>query len=104
MDKYSIEITQPAEFDITEIVSYISRELLVSTIAKKMIQRIVETVATLEEFSYRNGLVRDKRLALQGIRKILIDSYIIFYKVNEEQKTVTIIRILYSKRNWLSIL
>ncbi|RAV15535.1 type II toxin-antitoxin system RelE/ParE family toxin [Paenibacillus contaminans] len=52
----------------------------------------------------RSSLVRDERLARQGIRGLLVDSYIVFYTVSEKEKTVTIIRILYGKRNWNSLL
>lgn len=104
MDKYSIDITQSAELDIIGIVGYISDEFLSPETAGELLQRFHETVITLEDFPYRNGLVLDERLALQGIRKTMVDNYLIFYTINEEQKIVTIIRILYSRRNWINIL
>ncbi len=104
MDKYSIVITKPAELDIEEIVRYIATEILAPATADGLLQRFSETVITLEELPYRNGLVRDERLALQGIRKIMIDNYLVFYTINEKHKTVTIIRILNVRRNWLDIL
>jgi toxin ParE1/3/4 len=52
----------------------------------------------------RNALVADERLAYKGIRKIMVDNYIVFYIVTEENKTVTIIRMLYGRRGWMNLL
>jgi toxin ParE1/3/4 len=52
----------------------------------------------------RNALVADERLSYKEIRKIIVDNYIVLYVVSEESKTVTIIRILYSRRHWLNLL
>ncbi|MGH4121235.1 type II toxin-antitoxin system RelE/ParE family toxin [Clostridium sp.] len=52
----------------------------------------------------RNALVNYERLAYIGIRKIMVDNYIVFYIANDESKTVTIIRILYGRRDWINLL
>lgn len=104
MNKYNIEITKPAEDDLYKIGVYISRELLESEVAKKVVSKIANSIITLEDMPLRNALVADERLAYKGIRKIMSDNYIIFYFVNEESKTVTIIRILYGRRDWITLL
>jgi len=101
---YNIVITEPAERDLQGIAEYIANELLEPTTARKMVTKIAEAVFQLEQMPFRNSLVRDERLARQGIRCLLADSYIVFYTVSEKEKTVTIIRILYGKRNWNSLL
>jgi addiction module RelE/StbE family toxin len=104
MSIYSIQITEPAEKDLYEIGVYISKELLEPETAKKVVSRIAKGISTLEEMPLRNALVADERLAYKGIRKIIVNNYIVFYIVTEENKTVTIIRILYSRRDWLNLL
>ncbi|MBU3218345.1 type II toxin-antitoxin system RelE/ParE family toxin [Clostridium estertheticum] len=52
----------------------------------------------------RNALVFDDRLAYKRIRKFLVDNYIVFYIITEESNIVTIIRILYNKRDWMKLL
>jgi addiction module RelE/StbE family toxin len=101
---YRLVITEPAERDLREIANYIANELLETETARKVIARITEAVLQLEEMPFRNGLVGDERLAKQGIRKFLADSYIVFYVASEAEKIVTIIRILYGKRHWNSLL
>jgi len=104
MNRYNIEITKPAENDLREIGLYIVNELLEPDIAIKKIERISDGILKLEEMPFRNTLVKDERLAFQGIHKVIIDNYIIFYNISEELKIVTIIRILHSKRNWIDLL
>jgi addiction module RelE/StbE family toxin len=104
MSTYNIQITEPAERDLYEIGAYISKELLEPETAKKVVSKIAKGIASLEDIPLRNTLVADKRLSNKGIRKIIVDNYIVFYIVTEEDKTVTIIRILYSRRDWMNIL
>ena len=104
MSTYNIQITESAEKDIYEIGSYISKELLEPETAKKVVSEMAKGIITLEDMPLRNAIVADDRLAYKGIRKILIDNYIVFYIVTEESKTVMIIRILYNRRDWLNLL
>lgn len=104
MDNYEIQITEPAENDLRAIGVYISKELLEPSIAKNIIAKIGQAIMKLEELPLKNALILDGELALQGIRKILVDNYIVFYNVIEENKTVTIIRILYNRRDWINLL
>lgn len=104
MSKYSIVITEPAESDLIQITSYIAKELKEPELAGKLIDRIGNTILSLEEMPFRNNLVIDDRLSSQGVRKILVDNYIVFYIVSEESKIVTIVRILYSRRDWMSLI
>jgi toxin ParE1/3/4 len=104
MSKYSIEITEPAERDLLEISNYIAKELMEPSIAMKLINKIGDVILDLEEMPFRNGLVLDERLAHLGIRRIIVNNYTVFYIVSEEGNVVTIIRILYSKREWMNLL
>ena len=104
MGTYDIQITEPAEEDLYKIGSYISKELLEPETAKKVISKIAKGINSLEDMPLRNALAADERLAFKGIRKIMVDNYIVFYIVAEQRKTVTIIRILYNRRDWLNLL
>lgn len=101
---YRLLITDLGEADLRDIADYITNELLEPSAARKIISRIAESASQLEQMPFRNGLVRDERLAANGIRHLLVDSYIVFYVISEKEETVTIIRILNGKRNWSSLL
>mgnify|MGYP005842077699 CR=1 FL=1 len=104
MNTYDIKITEPAEKDLYEIGAYISKELLEPETAKNVVSKIAKGIKFLADMPLRNKLVDDDRLASKGIRKIMLDNYIVFYLATEESKTVTIIRILYSRRDWKNLL
>ena len=104
MSTYSVHISELAEGDLKEIGSYIAKELLEPTIALKLVDKIGDAALSLEEMPQRNALVADERLSTSGIRKQLVDNYIIFYVISEEKKTVMVIRILYGRRDWLALL
>lgn len=104
MNKYNIIITEPAEIDLKEIGRYISKELLEPVIALKMIEKIGTSILNLEQMPQRNSLVIDERLRNQGVRKVVVDNYIIFYVISEKDKQIFIVRILYGRRDWINLL
>ena len=59
-----------------------------------------------EHFSeYRTKSVQEFRFELsKGIRFVIINNYLAFYTIDKEKQTVIIVRFLYQKSNWTSIL
>lgn len=104
MKRFEVVITQLAEQDLADIVRYISRELREPFIAKKLIGRIREAIMSLTQLPERNPLVSDERLASQGIRKLLVENYIVFYVISHQAPTVTVLRILFNRRDWEGLL
>ena len=104
MKKYSISITHTATEDLKSIASYIANELREPSIAKKLVENIKEVVMSLEQMPTRYSLLRDANLAVQGIRRIMVDNYFVFYIVYENHQVVTIVRILHSRRDWVNLL
>lgn len=93
--KYSIVYTPSARRDLDEIYEYIAGEFYSPDIARRQVSRIVRAVKTLAVFPkmYR---VRRKNT---GIRICPVDNYMIVYSVDDENNTVNISRIIYSRRN-----
>lgn len=104
MKRYRILMTEPAADDLQEIARYVSRELREPAIAQRLIGNINEAVMSLTEMPTRYATVADERLAAQGIRKLPVEKYIVFYVVSEQDGTVTVIRILYGRRDWEQLL
>jgi len=104
MKGYKVLLTQPAADDLKEIAAYIANELRQPAIAKKLVEKIKEVVMSLSGMPERHSLVVDEKLANQGIRKIMIDKYIVFYIVSKKYETATVVRILYARRDWSNLL
>ena len=104
MKSYKVLMAQPAVEDLQSIAIYIVNELKEPSTAKRLVGRIKEAIINLSEMPGRYSLVADERLAMQKIRKMIVDNYIVFYVVSEKAVTVTVVRILYSRRDWLNLL
>ncbi len=104
MKRYRVMVTKPAENDLQGIARYIARELKEPAAAQRLVSKIKEAVMGLAEMPARHALVADEHLAAQGIRKIPVENYIIFYLISETDTTVTVIRVLYGKRDWINLL
>jgi addiction module RelE/StbE family toxin len=104
MKIYKAVFTHPAVTDLESIADYISIELQEPDIAKRMVTRIKESVLGLSNMPKGHPLILDKRLALQGIRKLVVDSFLVFYRVSDQDCTVTVIRVLSNRRNWNNLL
>lgn len=104
MATYKIEISEPAENDLRDIIRYISSQLSAPMTAMNMMETIEEALLGLSEMPQKCSAVRDDRLASMGYRKLLIKNYVAFFTVDEASKVVNIERILYARRDWLRIL
>ncbi len=104
MKHYKVMMTKPAAEDLQQIAHYIAIELREPVSAQRLVDRIKDQVMSLAEMPTRHELVADGSLASQGIRRLVIDNYIVFYIIAEKERTVTIIRILYGRRNWEQLL
>ena len=61
-------------------------------------------IGALAEFPHKFEVVSDKLLSLWGIRFTIVMNYLAFYTVDDATQTVYIVRFLYGKSNWITIL
>lgn len=104
MDVYDVAVNEPAEQDLRDIARYISSQLNAPTSALNMVRMIRAAIGKLETDALLHPLVRDDRLAAMGFRPMVVKSYIVFYVVSENEKTVDVDRILYGRRDWKKVL
>ena len=101
---YSIHIARKAERNLNAAADYIEFTLLNPQAADDLLDQAEEEISKLAFLPGKFKTVDDPILAAWGIRLIAISSYLAFYVIDEETKTVHIVRFLYGKRNWISIL
>ena len=97
MQKYPISITNAAEQDLAEIVEYIATNSPAA--ALKLVDEIEKSILRLEDFPLIGVTPRNRRLARQGYRMLIVDSYLIFYVLLDDE-TVEIRRIISGKREY----
>lgn len=104
MGKYRVDISEPAENDLRDIVRYISAQLSAPMTALKMMDTLQEVITGLKVIPQKFPPVADERLAMLGYRKLLVKNYIVFFTIDEKSKVVDVERILYARRDWHHIL
>ena len=104
MEQYSIDITEHALRDVREIYSYIAHDLKEPLTALGQIDRIESAIDSLAVMPRRAPLISDGHLASEGYRKLIVDHYIVFFTIDEAASAVRISRILYARRDWVSII
>jgi toxin ParE1/3/4 len=104
MAKYRVDVSEPAENDLRDIVRYISAQLSAPMTALKMMNTIEEAITGLADMPKICPPVTDERLAMMGYRKLLVKNYIVFFSIDEKSKVVDVERIIYARRNWHHIL
>lgn len=104
MAKYRVDVSEPAENDLRDIVRYIASQLSAPISALHMMALLEEAMAALSDMPQRCPLVADELLSQMGYRKLTIKNYVVFFSIDEKNKVVDIERILYSRRDWARIL
>jgi plasmid stabilization system protein ParE len=98
-DRWTVIISTNAEREISEIGAYIEEVTLEPDIADKQIARIKKAIESLDFMPYCHRLHDNERLRSQGVRRMLVDNYIVFYKPDEAKRCVKISHVIHNKRN-----
>ena len=101
---YQLHITSAAEHDLIRAVDYIEFTLKNPTAAEHLLDVATEQINSLADFPEKFHLVDDPVLASWGIRYIIVNNYLAFYTIDTEKQLVIVVRFLYQKSNWNSIL
>ena len=104
MAKYRVDISEPAENDLKDIIRYIASQLSAPESALNMMELLEEAMLSLSDMPQRCPLVSDERLSQMGYRKLIVKKYIVFFSIDEKNKVVDVERILFGRRNWLRFL
>ena len=97
MQKYALEITDNALFDMEQIYCYIAHDLKAPENAKGQYDRIANQILRLETMSFRYPIMSGRELERREIRLMPVDNYSVLYLVREEEVIVT--DVIYSAAN-----
>lgn len=101
---WNIYVTEEAEEDLISAVDYIDSVLKNPIAATRLIEEAEKQFQLLSINATLNPIISDEVLKSWKIRFIKVNNYLAFYRTDEVTKTVYIIRFLYGKSNWNSIL
>lgn len=87
MNKYKIQFSKDARKDLVDTYSYIKYNLQEPVIAKRLIEKIREEIDKLKDNPTIYSIIKDEIIKKREIRKIKVNNYIVFYKV-EKNNTI----------------
>ena len=99
---FQIRFTPQAVADLEEIKRYISSDLLNPQAATTLLAHIFEKIRTLSAMPRTGARLRTEIPSLKTYRSIPCKNYLVFYRT--EARLVSIIRILYARRDYLGLL
>ncbi len=97
MDKYRVELLSAAYRDLEDIYQYIAGHLQANQSAMNLIDKLEESILSLEIIPQRGPKRRVGAYANKGYRQLFISSFTIVYRIDEDNKQVIIVTIRYSK-------
>ena len=100
--KYKVILIARAKLELDSIYKYISKFLLSPQAAKNFSDKFKNNILRLERLPKLCGIIEEYRNLKYEYRKLLINNYVAIYRVDENANTVYILRIIYSKTNYLS--
>ncbi len=96
---YTVYMEPAAEQDLRNIYEYIAHSLHSPMAAGKTYDQIKRAIMSLEIYPQRYNFLQKDVWKIRQIRCMPVAHFLLFYIVDEQKKTVSVLRIVYSKRN-----
>ena len=98
-ERYTVRITQPAQQQLREIADYIRFTLQAPNTAIKMLDMLAEEILSLDQFPNRVPLAEEEPWHSQGVHKLPVKNFLVYFWVDEETKQVHVIGVIYGRRD-----
>ncbi len=102
MKNCNIEYSKKSKEDLIRIKQYIKYNLQEEEISEKLIKKIRREINNLKNNSKIYSIIDDDVIRKLEIRKLIIDNYIVFYRIKDIN--IQIVRIMYGGRDWMNLL
>jgi len=96
--KYNLSIMPRAATDLDSIFTYISNELSSPKASQNLMSKIEKSFMRLRDMPESCPLCQDEILFAKGYRKLVVNSYIALYTVNQETRAVIVMRVFYGRQ------
>ena len=104
LNNYRVIIEEPAQQDIRDIYEYIANTMMEPQIANRLVARIRKSIAELKNMPERFPFYDKEPWRSNGIRRMNIGNFAAFYIVVKEGLVVSVLTVIYGKRDIESVL
>jgi len=102
MNKFILDVYYSAHKDMNEIVDYYKQYSSIG--AKRIRSKMRKAIRNIYAQPYMGAKVINDELTGLELRKVVIENYLMFYKVFEEENKIVIYRVVDGRRDYPSLL
>ena len=99
MNVYDVRVTTQAQEQIRDIAYYIAVTLHAPDAAQAMVDDPDEVFETISKNPERQFLVEQEPWHSEGVRKIKVKNYLVYFWIDVENAAVQVIGVCYAKRD-----
>lgn len=96
--KYKVHIAPQAEEQLRDITFYIAKELQAPSAALSILNELEEAIGSLDLFPDRIPLTQEEPWHKQGIHKMTVKSFLVYFWIDEDAHIVHVTAVIYGKR------
>ncbi|MBR4785301.1 MAG: type II toxin-antitoxin system RelE/ParE family toxin [Fibrobacter sp.] len=102
--EYKVFVTERAKSDLAEVYSYISTELQSIATANNVIDSLQRAMKDLSIMPNRYHRYMEEPWLSEGVRYFSVRNFSVFYTVDDDEQSVFVVHVIYSKRDFPQIL
>lgn len=98
-NEYEVKVTMQALEQMGAIVHYISYDLMAPEAAENLLNDLKAAIMKLSILPKRHSLIDEEPWRSEGVRKIVVKNFLVYYWVDDESNKVQVTAVLYNKRD-----
>ena len=98
-NKYEIKVTRQELEQMREIAHYISYDLMAPEAADNLLDDLKASILKLSVLPKKYPLIEEEPWRSEGVRKIVVKNFLVYYWIDEEYNKVQVTAEIYSKRD-----
>lgn len=102
--EYKILRTDKADEQLRDIIFYIAEDSGSVDIALNYLDKLENAISNLSIFPNSGSTPRYATLRRQGYKVLIVEQYLVFYKVNDTSKTVIIYAVVDGRREYKNLI
>lgn len=99
MKQYTVKVTKIAYGHMQEIVKYISGELFAPDAVSRLLDEFQNSIEGLAEMPERYSLVDEEPWRTEGMRKIVVKNFLIYFWIYEHNMKVQVTGVIFGRRD-----
>lgn len=101
-NKYEIKVTRQALEQMREMAHYISYDLMAPEAADNLLDDLKASILKLSVLPKKYPLIEEEPWRSEGVRKIVVKNFLVYYWIDEEYNKVQVTAVIYSKRDQIN--